>query len=65
MNKWTTMIFIALVTAATIGLMAIQVYWIRDAVKLKQAVFIRDVKQSISQVVFEIDKIRLEERVKE
>lgn len=59
------MIFVALVTAATIGLMAIQVYWIRDAVKLKQAVFIRDVKQSISQVVFEIDKIRLEERVKE
>jgi len=65
MNKWTTMIFSALVTAATIGLMVIQVYWIRDAVKLKQAVFIRDVKQSMSQVVFEIDKIRLEERIKE
>ncbi len=59
------MIFSVLVTAATIGLMVIQVYWIRDAVKLKQAVFIRDVKQAISQVVFEIDKIRLEERVKE
>ncbi len=59
------MIFSALVTAATIGLMVIQVYWIRDAVKLKQAVFVRDVKQSITQVVFEINKIRLEERVKE
>ncbi|OFY51618.1 MAG: hypothetical protein A2W85_08140 [Bacteroidetes bacterium GWF2_41_31] len=65
MNKWTTMIFIALVTAATIGLMVIQVYWIRDAVKLKQAVFIRDVKQSMQQVVFEIDKTQLEERVRE
>ncbi|MDP2723815.1 MAG: HAMP domain-containing sensor histidine kinase [Bacteroidales bacterium] len=59
------MIFIALVTAATIGLMVIQVYWIRDAVKLKQAVFVRDVKQSIDKVVFEINKIQLEERVKE
>ncbi len=59
------MLFIALVTAATIGLMVIQVYWIRDAVKLKQAVFIRDVKQAVNQVVFEIDKIKLEERVRE
>ena len=49
---------------ATIGLMMIQVYWIRDAVKLKQAIFARDVKQSISQVIFDIDKLRLEERIK-
>lgn len=59
------MLFVLLVTAATIGLMVIQVYWIRDAVKLKQAVFVRDVKQAVNQVVFEIDKIKLEERVKE
>lgn len=63
MNKWTTIIFIVLVTLATIGLMMIQVYWIRDAVKLKQAIFAKDVKQSISQVIFEIDKTRLEERI--
>ena len=59
------MIFIGLVTAATIGLMVIQVYWIRDAVKLKQAVFVRDVKQSLHQVVYEINKMQLEERVRE
>ncbi len=64
MNKWTTYIFILLVTLATIGLMMIQVYWIRDAVKLKQAIFFSDVKESISKVIFEIDKIKLEERIK-
>lgn len=43
--------------------MMIQVYWIRDAVKLKQAIFAKDVRESISNVIFEIDKIRLEERI--
>jgi len=44
--------------------MMIQVYWIRDAVKLKRAIFAKDVKESISDVIFEVDKIRLEERIK-
>ena len=59
MNKWTTALIIALVTFATIGLMIIQVYWIRDAVKVKQAVFFRDLNQAMHQVVFELDKLRL------
>ncbi len=64
MNKWTSYIFIVLVTLATIGLMMIQVYWIRDAVKLKQSIFVKDVKKAISKVIFDIDRIRLEERIK-
>ena len=64
MNKWVSIIFIILVTLATVGLMMIQVYWIRDAVKLKQAIFAKDVRESISDVIFEVDKIRLEERIK-
>jgi len=64
MNKWVTITIIMLVTLATTGLMMIQVYWIRDAVKLKQTLFVNDVKQSINQVIFELDKIRLEERIK-
>ncbi len=43
--------------------MVIQVYWIRDAVKVKQAVFLRDVQQSMSQVVFNLDKMRIENRL--
>lgn len=64
MNKLASYFLIALVTIATIGLMMIQVYWIRDAVKLKQAIFVKDVKQAITQVVYDLDKLRLEERIK-
>lgn len=64
MNKWSTFLIITLVTLATIGLMIIQVYWIRDAVKVKQAVFLRDLDQAMSSVVYEIDKARLEDRLK-
>ncbi|NOY50139.1 MAG: HAMP domain-containing histidine kinase [Chlorobi bacterium] len=48
---------------ATIGLMLIQAYWIRDAIKVKQAVFFRDVQQSMGQVVLNLDRIRIEERL--
>lgn len=64
MNKWASYTLLSLVTIATIGLMMIQVYWIQDAVVLKQAIFARDVKQAVSQVVYELDKIRQEERIK-
>jgi two-component system phosphate regulon sensor histidine kinase PhoR len=63
MNKWVTTLIILLVTFATIGLLIIQVYWIKDAVKVKQAVFLRDVEQAMTNVVFEIDKMRLHDRV--
>lgn len=63
MNKWVVSIIIALVTMATIGLMLIQVYWIQDAVKVKQAVFFRDVNEAMSKVIFELDRIRFEERI--
>ena len=63
MNKWTTGIIITLVTVSTIGLMIIQVYWIKDAVKVKQAVFFRDVNQAMLKVVYELDQLRLQDRV--
>ena len=56
MNRIATIAFLVLVTLATIGLMVIQVYWIRDAVKLKQSIFAKDVKQAVEQVIFKIDK---------
>jgi two-component system phosphate regulon sensor histidine kinase PhoR len=64
MNKWSTTLIIALVTLATIGLMVIQVYWIRDAVKVKQAVFLRDLDQAMTNAIYELDKLRLEDRLK-
>ncbi len=63
MNKWSTSIIITLVSLATVGLMIIQVYWIQDAVRVKQAVFFRDVNQAMSKVLIELDKVRLHDRV--
>lgn len=63
MIKRNTGIIITLVTMATIGLMIIQVYWIRDAVKVKQAVFFRDLEHAMHSVVFNLDKLRLQDRI--
>lgn len=63
MFKWASTIIIVLVSVATIGLMVIQVYWIRDAVKVKQAVFLRDVQQAMGEVVFKLDRMRIEDRL--
>ena len=63
MFKWSSTIIIVIVSIATIGLMIIQVYWIRDAVKVKQAVFLRDVQQAMGKVVFNLDRMRIEERL--
>ncbi len=64
MNKWATIALISLVTIATIGLMGIQVYWIRDAVQLKHSIFVKDVKEAVNEVVFNMDQMRLEDRIK-
>lgn len=65
MFKWSSTIILITVLVATIGLMVIQVYWIRDAVKVKQAVFLRDVQQAMGQVVFNLDRMRIEEKLNE
>lgn len=41
---------------ALLGLMGIQVYWIGDAIKVKEATFVRDVNQSMSHVVLTLEK---------
>ena len=63
MFKWSQSVIIVIVSVATIGLMLIQAYWIRDAIKVKQAVFFRDVQQSMGKVVLNLDRLRIEERI--
>ncbi len=58
MNKRLTVIIIILVSLSSIGLLSIQVYWIRSAVQVRQAVFNRDVNMAMQRVVFTIDKLR-------
>jgi len=61
MNKKLTVIIIILVSLSSIGLLSIQVYWIRNAVQVRQAVFNRDVNMAMQRVVFTIDKLRYQE----
>lgn len=61
MKKQFTSLVIILVTLASIGLMLIQVYWISNAMQVRQAIFARDVNQAMSRVVFTINKLRYQE----
>ncbi len=61
MNKKLTVIIIILVSLSSIGLLSIQVYWIKSAVQVRQAVFNRDVDMAMQRVVFTIDKLRYQE----
>lgn len=47
-------------TIALLGLMGIQVYWIGDAVKVKEANFIRDVNVAVNNVIVTLEKIRMQ-----
>ncbi|MBN2637835.1 MAG: HAMP domain-containing histidine kinase [Bacteroidales bacterium] len=61
MNKKLTALIISLVTIASIGLLFIQVYWIKNALQVRRAAFNRDVNQAMSQVKFALDKLRYQD----
>lgn len=58
MNKKLTALIVTLVTLASCGLLLVQVYWIRNAIMVKQAMFNRDVNQAMSHVIFTLDNLR-------
>ena len=64
MNKKFIILVIILVSIALIGLMTIQVYWIRNAVMVKEVAFARSVEEALSNVVFKLEKIEMSEKLK-
>ncbi len=56
MNRRLIITIIVVMSVALLGLMGIQVYWIGDAIKVKEANFVRDVHQSMSEVVLSLEK---------
>lgn len=58
MNKKLTALIISLVTLASCGLLLVQVYWIRNAILVRQAMFNRDVDQAMNHVVFTLNNMR-------
>lgn len=59
MNKKLIILIIVLMSVALIGLMSIQVYWIRNAILVKEAGFVRSVNEAVSNVVLRLEKIEI------
>ncbi len=57
MNRKGFITIIVVITLALIGLMIIQSYWIRSAITVKEANFVRDVNEAISKVVNKLERI--------
>jgi two-component system, OmpR family, phosphate regulon sensor histidine kinase PhoR len=55
-NKKLIVGIVLVMSVALIGMMAIQIYLIGDAVKVKEATFVRDVNQALNHVVMVLEK---------
>ncbi len=63
MNQKGFIFIIVLITIALIGLMVIQSYWIKNAITVKEANFVRSVNEAISNVVYKLEKIEAANRL--
>lgn len=65
MKKRGIVFIIILISTALIGLMVIQVYWIKNAITVKEASFVRSVNDAVSNVVFKIEKNEMESKFRQ
>lgn len=64
MKKQYIYILIGVITSALIGLVAIQIYWIDNAVALKEEEFKRDVRSALFSVSGKLERIEALNRIK-
>ncbi|PJA10038.1 MAG: hypothetical protein COX70_00040 [Flavobacteriales bacterium CG_4_10_14_0_2_um_filter_32_8] len=64
MKKKYIYVLIGIITTALIGLVAIQIYWIDNAVKLKEEDFNRNVRSALFTVANKLEKIDAVNRIK-
>ncbi len=57
MNRKAFIFILIIITFALIGLMVIQSYWIRNAITVKEANFVRGVNEVLSSVVHKLERI--------
>ena len=57
MNRNVFIFIIVIMTAALIGLMVIQSYWIRNTITVKEAGFVRSVNDALSSVVYKLERL--------
>lgn len=64
MNKKVILLVIILITIALIGLVGIQIYWIQNALAVKEANFDRSVNEALTNVIYKLEKLEVANRIK-
>jgi len=63
MKKQYITIVSIIITIALIGMVGIQLYWIKNAIKVKEANFDRSVNEAVSNVIYKLEKIDLARQI--
>jgi len=64
MNKKIIILVIILISFALVGLVGIQLYWIRNAIAVKEANFDRGVNEALTSVIYKLEKLDVANRIK-
>lgn len=64
MNKKVIILVIILISLALIGLVGVQLYWIKNAIAVKEANFDRSVNEALTNVVYKLEKLEVSNRIK-
>ncbi|MFA4852386.1 MAG: HAMP domain-containing sensor histidine kinase [Bacteroidales bacterium] len=64
MNKKIIILIIILISFALIGLVGVQLYWIKNAIAVKEANFDRSVNEALTNVVYKLEKLEVANRIK-
>ncbi len=64
MNRKVIVLIIILITLALVGLVSIQLYWIKNALAVKEANFDRSVNEAVTNVIYKLEKLEVADRIK-
>ncbi|MFH0866910.1 MAG: HAMP domain-containing sensor histidine kinase [Bacteroidota bacterium] len=64
MSRKIISLVIVLITIALIGLVGMQIYWIKNALAVKEANFDRSVNEALTNVVYKLEKLEVASRIK-
>jgi two-component system phosphate regulon sensor histidine kinase PhoR len=64
MNKKIIILIIILISFALIGLVGVQLYWIKNAIAVKEANFDKSVNEALTNVVYKLEKLKVANRIK-
>ena len=65
MNKKYIILIIIIISIALIGLVSIQVYWIKNTISVKEIHFDQNVNEAITNVVYKLEKIEVATQIRQ